>query len=1119
MSDRKHETRAVFTATLALTTPEERARYLDQACQDKPELRQRVEALLRAHDQASHFLEADGHQKDHLLEGPGRMIGRYRLLEEIGEGAFGRVYMAEQTEPLRRKVALKIIKAGMDTREVIARFEAERQALALMDHPNIARVLDAGATETGRPYFVMELVRGIPITDYCNQQRLATAARLELFMKVCAAVQHAHQKGIIHRDLKPSNILVTLIDGEPVPKVIDFGVAKALGQKLTEKTLFTAFQQMVGTPAYMSPEQAALSGVDVDGRSDIYSLGVLLYELLTGVTPFDPETLRKAALDEIRQMIRETEPAKPSVRLTELTKRQRTEDRERRTEGGGQKSADRSQKWKEVQGDLDWIVMKALEKDRGRRYETAHALADDLRHHLRHEPVLAGPPTMRYRLGKFARRRRTELIIAGSVAAVIGIAAALSYWQFVRTREAEGVAASTRAQLDTALSQPPAASRSTDSRARGVFNGLTLVEKAVALSPDERYLAYTDSTGAEQGVAVRDLESGEVRKITGSGKDALGIDRLSKELFAEAKAFVTLGKRPALAEMPCGGYVWSPDSQWLAYLWMGMPTPCPDLRVLSPKAAAFHVVLPPATNSYYAPLDWSPDGQWLVCCRQHHRALFLVSVPQGQIRHLASLDSYTPPSLAWPLPHARFSPDGKYVVYTQPTGEGEPGKRPHTLSLAEVATGASRPLHVPGNCRTPIWSPTQPAVLFTSDRLGSWDLWGVSVVGGKAVSDPFPVQYGFECYELRLTRSGKLLVHRNVKPGDGYTVVAPGQASKSPEAPSLPGRIYFSMNGRLHAMTVEDGKTALTPLGYPAPPSRALHGGHRWFLEIRDMPSANTNGPPRELFAVRDDARPDQTVQLTDLPGIGQMTRIHVFSFGSFRRGQEQDRIINWARDAARGLDDGLISWAAHKPMEPGAQAGPPSGPPSHPGIYVARVAFDAAGNITGLAEPLSSEPIVTQATTHDWSPDGRHLVYTVPGFLTQSRTNALKILHVATGLSSLLTEGEAPAWSPDGNWIAFHRGNASLHVIRPDGSGLRTLGRNDPPRGMEFLGVPRPGFRRVVWAPDSKALVYAFWEYGGPNPTYHHLFYRPLRGGEPQCLTPDLMTDASPIVWLEGGQ
>jgi len=297
-------------------------------------------------------------KSDFVIELPGTMIGRYKLLEKIGEGGFGVVFMAEQVEPVQRKVALKIIKAGMDTKEVIARFEAERQAIALMDHPNIARALDAGATEAGRPYFVMELVRGIPITDYCDQKQLATRERLQLFIKVCQAVQHAHQKGVIHRDLKPSNVLVTEHDGEPVPKVIDFGVAKALGQKLTAKTLFTGFNHMIGTPAYMSPEQAALSGLDIDTRADIYSLGVLLYELLTSVTPFDTETFREAALDEVRRMIRETEPPKPSTRLQTLG--------EKLTDVAKQRRIEPAALGRLIRGDLDWIVMKCLEKDRQR---------------------------------------------------------------------------------------------------------------------------------------------------------------------------------------------------------------------------------------------------------------------------------------------------------------------------------------------------------------------------------------------------------------------------------------------------------------------------------------------------------------------------------------------------------------------------------------------------------------------------------------------------------------------------------------------------------------------------------------------------------------------------------
>jgi WD40 repeat protein len=341
------------------------------------------------------------------------VIGPYKLLEQIGEGGFGVVFLAEQQQPVRRKVALQVLKPGMDTRQMVARFEAERQALALMDHANIAHVLDAGATERGRPYFVMELVRGVPITPFCDANRLAPRQRLELFVAVCQAVQHAHQKGIIHRDLKPSNVLVTLHDGVPVVKVIDFGIAKALGQRLTDKTLFTGFAQMLGTPLYMSPEQAELSGLGVDTRSDIYTLGVLLYELLTGTTPFDQERLRQVDFDELRRILREEEPPKPSTRISTLGQAAATVSTNRQSEP--------KKLCQLLRGELDWVVMKALEKDRARRYETASAFAADVQRYLKDEPVSACPPSVLYRFRKFARRHKALLVTAALLAFLVGL--------------------------------------------------------------------------------------------------------------------------------------------------------------------------------------------------------------------------------------------------------------------------------------------------------------------------------------------------------------------------------------------------------------------------------------------------------------------------------------------------------------------------------------------------------------------------------------------------------------------------------------------------------------------------------------------------------------------------
>jgi hypothetical protein len=446
MRSRVPREKAVFVEALEIADPEQRRQFLDQACGADQALREQVEKLLALSPSAGEFFKdcapalepapADAAQvlaaAESALEPElpeTRRIGPYKLLQKLGEGGYGVVYMAEQEQPIRRRVALKIIKLGMDTRNVIARFEAERQALALMDHPNIARVLDAGATETGRPYFVMELVYGVKITDYCDQNRVSMQERLQLFIQVCNAVQHAHQKGIIHRDLKPSNLMVTMHDGVPVPKVIDFGIAKATEQRLTDKTLFTSYAQLMGTPAYMSPEQMELSGLNLDTRSDIYSLGVLLYELLSGRTPFDTTDLLKLGVEELRRTICERDPLSPSAKLKTLTN-------EELTKAARSRQIEAPRLVSQLRGDLDWIVLKCLEKDRTRRYATANGLAMDIERYLNEETVLARPPSQLYRLHKLVRRNRMIFLFGTVAVAALILGSIVSTRMFLKERAA-----------------------------------------------------------------------------------------------------------------------------------------------------------------------------------------------------------------------------------------------------------------------------------------------------------------------------------------------------------------------------------------------------------------------------------------------------------------------------------------------------------------------------------------------------------------------------------------------------------------------------------------------------------------------------------------------------------
>lgn len=538
MTDADRHLLTLFSAALDWTDGPDRSKYLDEACAGDPALRARIEALLVAHANVGHFMEPSPSE---AMTGPapfapsrspgpagGTIIaGRYKLLELVGEGGMGSVWLADQTDPVRRKVALKLIKPGMDSKQVVARFEAERQALALMDHPNIAKVLDGGATADGYPYFVMELVKGVPITKFCDERRLTPRERLELFVPVCQAVQHAHQKGVIHRDLKPSNILVAPYDGRPVPKVIDFGVAKAAGQPLTEKTLFTGLGAVVGTLEYMSPEQAELNQLDVDTRSDLYSLGVVLYELLTGTTPFDRKRLKDAAFLEMLRVIREEEPQRPSTRLSTA-------------DGLPSIAASRGLEPKKLsgmmRGELDWIVMRCLEKDRSRRYESANGLGIDLLRYLADEPVSAGAPSRLYRVRKFVRRNKAPVIFACILVASLLAGTGISIWQAIRATNLKVAAQGERDAANIARAEAAV------DRDRAI-SILTFFEDEIVGQANPIRQAAFDHV-PDPNVKLRTILDRAARKMEGSFKDNPYIEGSIRKTIGET--YLSLGE-PAVA--------------------------------------------------------------------------------------------------------------------------------------------------------------------------------------------------------------------------------------------------------------------------------------------------------------------------------------------------------------------------------------------------------------------------------------------------------------------------------------------------------------------------------------------------------------------------------------------
>ena len=610
-------------------------------------------------------------------ERPGTVIGRYRLLEKIGEGGFGSVYVAEQRDPVKRRVALKIIKLGMDTRQVVARFEAERQALALMDHPNIAKVFDGGSTEQGRPYFVMELVKGVPITQYCDENNLSTEKRLELFTQTCQAIQHAHQKGVIHRDIKPSNILVTLHDahGEAVPKVIDFGIAKATQAGLTDKTVYTNFRQFIGTPAYVSPEQAEMGGLDVDTRSDIYSLGVLLYELLVGKTPFDTKELLKAGLDAMRKAIREQEPARPSTRLIGMPQ-------EEQTTTARQRGAETTRLISLLRGDLDWVVMKCLEKDRTLRYDTANALATDVERFLKSEPVVARPPNAGYRFQRLVRRNKLAFAAGGAVAASLVLGFGLSTWLFFKEKKARN--------NETKLRSRAEESEKTAKREASLAERARLAEREAA----QRAIAFSER-----------LQLKRVEEATAVGDTSTALTLLARILRDRPENRVAAERLlSALAFGPIA--VARAGSMRHQYSWITTARFSPDgLRALTGSGdgnvriwdtTSGHLLLD-LTNRVDTPwAEFSPDGSRIATgsqdkcvriwdastgrllaepIRHPDRIYFIAFSPDGSLLASASLEgaahvwnAFTGASVAGPFLHkgpvwsAVFDPQGERII-------------------------------------------------------------------------------------------------------------------------------------------------------------------------------------------------------------------------------------------------------------------------------------------------------------------------------------------------------------------------------------------------------------------------------------------------------------------------